>query len=175
MDNNNNCHNLDTNHTGETLYTLLELSNTLTSHKLPSLPEVPVALASAETLSTPPENPTAIEPPPLAAEILCTSVAGTAPYLYATNRNDPNPEGDILSIFEIGDAGSLKLIKEIRTGLNHLRGVAFDEQGQYLIAGGAFGGGVKMFQIVEGGKDLKGIAHLTDVQRPTGFHWLPTM
>ena len=161
---------------GEILYTVLELSNTLTSHKLPPLPKPALALEVAATLSDPPENPNAIDPPPVCAEILSTPVSAAypTPYLYVTNRNDPNSEGDILSIFETGGAGSIRLIKEVRTGLKHLRGIAFDEDGRYLIAGGTFGGGVKMFEIVDGGKDVKEIAHLKDLERPTGFYWLST-
>jgi 6-phosphogluconolactonase (cycloisomerase 2 family) len=161
---------------GETLYTLAELSNMLTSHILPPLPDQPVALDVATTLSDPPNNPTDLDPPPLSAEILSGTVSAAypTPYLYVTNRNDPSPEGDILSIFEMGDGGSIKLVKEVRTGLNHLRGIAFDEEGRYLIAGGTFGGGVKMFERVDGGKDLKEITHLRDVEKPTGFYWLST-
>lgn len=111
----------------------------------------------------------------MCAEVLSPpiSAAYPTPYIYVTNRNDPSPEGDILSIFEPSDTGSLKLINELRTGLNHLRGIAFDEDGRYLIAGGTFGGGVKMFERVENGRNLKEVAHLKDVERPTGFYWLP--
>lgn len=111
----------------------------------------------------------------MCAEVLSPpiSAAYPTPYIYVTNRNDPSPEGDILSIFEPSDTGSLKLINELRTGLNHLRGIAFDEDGRYLIAGGTFGGGVKMFERVDNGRNLKEVAHLKDVERPTGFYWLP--
>ncbi|KAF8588825.1 putative isomerase YbhE [Ramaria rubella] len=160
---------------GETLFTLLELSNTITSHKLPALPHHPVLVSTAATLSDPPLDPTAIQPPPLSAEILCppVSTAYSTQYLYVTNRNDPSSEGDILSVFEVGEDGAFELINEIRTGLRHLRGIAFDEQSRYLIAGGAFGGGVKIFERVDGGRNLKEIAWLKDVKNPTGFHWLP--
>jgi len=158
------------------LYTILELSNHITSHSLPALPEETKLLHKVDTLSNPPPDPTTIDPPPLSAEILSppTSPEFPTPYLYVTNRNDPSPEGDILSIFDVQPEGSLKLIKEIRTGLNHLRGIAFDdEENKYLVAGGAIGNGVKIFERVDGGRDLKEIASLEDVQSPTGFHWLP--
>ena len=148
----------------------------LTSHNLPPLPARGTALKAVPTLSSPPKDPTTIDPPPHNAEILSPSTSATfpTPYLYVTNRNDPNPAGDILAIFDARE-GDLKLIKEVRTGLKHLRGIAFDEQGKWLIAGGTFGGGVKIFERVDGGRDLKEVAHLKGVERPAGFHWLPTV
>ncbi|KAF8515320.1 Lactonase, 7-bladed beta-propeller-domain-containing protein [Hysterangium stoloniferum] len=139
------------------------------------LPGVPIALHSAPTLLNPPLNPTEIDPPPLPAEILCTPVSEVYPthYLYVSNRNDPSPNGDVISIFEIGAEGVFTLINEVRTGLTHARGIAFDEEHKYLVAGGTSGNGVKIFERVAGGKNLKEIAYLRDVESPTGFHWLP--
>jgi len=158
-----------------TLYTLLELSNHIVSHKLSPMPGAPAALHTAPTLLNPPLNPTEKDPPPLAAEIMCPPVSEAYPthYLYVSNRNDPSPEGDVISIFEIGADGVFMLINEVRTGLTHARGMAFDEEHKYLVVGGTFGKGVKIFERVAGGKDLKEIAYLRDVERPTGFHWLP--
>jgi len=160
------------------LYTLLELSNHLTAHSFPDLPEEAKLLEKVATLSNPPPDPTSMDPPPLTAEILSPPASSgfPTPYLYVTNRNDSSPEGDILSIFEIKPEGSLQLIQEIRTGLNHLRGIAFDdEENRYLVAGGAFGHGVKVFERVDGGRNLKEVASLKDVQSPTGFYWLPVV
>jgi len=159
---------------GDKLFTLLELSNHITSHEFPPLPEAAVLLQKVATLSDPPSDPTRIDPPPLSAEILGPPVTDdyATPYLYVTNRNDPSPEGDILSVFAMEPAGSVKLVREIRTGLNHLRGIAFDETGRYLVAGGAFGNGVKIYERKNGGKELREMAYLTNVENPTGFQWL---
>ncbi|KIJ51268.1 hypothetical protein M422DRAFT_158305 [Sphaerobolus stellatus SS14] len=160
---------------GDTLYTLMELSNYITSHKLPAVPEKATLTSTIATLSNPPINPTSLDPPPLSAEILSPAPSSDFPvqYLYVTNRNDPSPEGDILSIFEVKPDSSLDLVKEVRTGLNHLRGIAFDETNRYLVAGGTMGHGAKVFERIDGGKDFKEIVHLKDVESPTGFHWLP--
>lgn len=119
-------------------------------------------------------------PPPapnnqLAAEILIPppNASFPTPYLYLSNRNDPSPQGDIISIFSIQDPDSLDLIAEIRTGLKHLRGMAFGgPDDKYLIAGGVNGGGVKVFERVDGGKSLQLVATNNSIQAPTAFLWL---
>jgi len=110
----------------------------------------------------------------LAAEILIPipNEQFPTPYLYVSNRDDPSPEGDTISIFSIAD-DALDLISEVHTGLNHVRGIAFGgPNSEWLVAGGTKGGGVKIFQRVERGKNLKQVAHDPDVQSPTGFAWL---
>ena len=87
----------------------------------------------------------------LAAELLCplTNDLFPTPLLYVSNRNDPRPSGDIISIYTTiaSETGSLKLVGELETGLSHLRGfIFFGPQDRYLIAGGANGGGVKVFE-----------------------------
>ncbi|EIN06380.1 putative isomerase YbhE [Punctularia strigosozonata HHB-11173 SS5] len=185
------------------IYTLLELSNTVTAHTLPSLSsnETPRLLASAFTLSNPPPRPqlsvTESTPevlsvndntpaeredlPRLAAEILLPPPNATFPdpYVYVSNRNDPHPEGDIVSIFKPlnksdvashDESSKLELIAEIRSGLAHLRGmIFFGPDDKYLIAGGANGGGVKIFERVGGGRELHEIVTLQDIKAPTGF------
>lgn len=110
----------------------------------------------------------------LAAEILIPTPNERFPdpYLYVSNRNDPSPEGDTVSIFSIVD-DALDLISEVPTGLNHARGMAFGgPDSEWLVIGGTKGGGVKIFQRIEGGKNLKLVAHDPSVQSPTGFAWL---
>ena len=110
----------------------------------------------------------------LAAEILIPTPNEkfSDPYLYVSNRNDPSPEGDTVSIFSIAD-DTLDLISEVPTGLNHVRGMAFGgPDSEWLVVGGTKGGGVKVFQRIEGGKNLKQVAHDPNVQSPTGFAWL---
>ena len=122
-------------------------------------------------MSNPPPRPNEM----LAAEILIppTNTSFPTPYLYLSNRNDPSPDGDIISIFAIEKPGSLELIKEVRTGLKHVRGVVFfGPDDRFVIAGGGRGGGVKVFERTDGGKDLKIVAELADVEAPTSFWWL---
>lgn len=160
------------------MYTLLELSNEIATHRLVASPESNSDLIDiVPTMLNPPPDALSMDPPPLSAEILRAPVSSEFPeqYLYVTNRNDRDPQGDILSIFQVLASGTPKLVKEVRTGLHHLRGIAFDEESRYLIAGGAFGHGVKIFERTEGGANLSEIASLKDVQNPTGFHWLPLL
>jgi hypothetical protein len=42
---------------------------------------------------------------------------------------------------------------------------------KWLVAGGALGGGVKVFERVDGGKGLKVVAANSSVEAPTGFLW----
>ena len=159
-----------TNTTGENVYTILELPSFVAAHKVPPLPEEPTFLISTPTKRNP-------LPPPnemLAAEILIPTPNEQfpTPYLYVSNRDDPSPEGDTISIFSIAD-DALDLISEVPTGLNHIRGIGFGgPNSEWLVAGGTKGGGVKIFQRVEGGKNLKQVAHDPNVQSPTGFAWL---
>lgn len=112
----------------------------------------------------------------LAAEILIPppNESFPIPYLYLSNRNDPSPQGDIISIFSIQNPDtSLDLIAEIRTGLKHLRGMVFGGvNDKYLVAGGVNGGGVKVFERIDGGKSLRLVATNNSIQAPTGFLWL---
>ncbi|TFK45121.1 Lactonase, 7-bladed beta-propeller-domain-containing protein [Crucibulum laeve] len=152
------------------LFTLLELSSKLTRHRFPPLPKLPTFVTSTPTMSNPPPSPNDM----LAAEILIPRPNSTfnTPYLYLSNRNDPSPEGDIISIFAISNPETLELVAEVRTGLKHLRGMVFGgEDDKYLVAGGVNGGGVKIFQRVDGGKGLKEVAANTSVEAPTGFLW----
>lgn len=106
----------------------------------------------------------------LAAEILVAT--SPTPYLYVSNRNDPSPEGDTIAVFSLADPAKPELVNEVRSGLRHLRGMWFGgEDACWLIAGGVLGGGVKVFERVDGGKDLKQVASL-ELEAPTGFLWL---
>jgi len=153
------------------LFTVLELTNKVVRHRLPPLPEFPEFVKSVPTMSNPPPTPNDM----LAAEILIppTNPSFPTPYLYVSNRNDPSPEGDIISIFLIEGRDSLELVAEVRSGLNHLRGMAFGgPDDKFLIAGGTNGGGVKVFERVDGGASLKLVAVNDAVEAPTGFLWL---
>jgi hypothetical protein len=110
----------------------------------------------------------------LAAELLIPAPNRTfsTPYAYVSNRNDPSPEGDTIAIFSIaGD--SLELVAEVRTGLKHLRGMVFGgADDKWLVAGGVHGGGVKVFERIDGGKGLKVVAENGGIEAPTGFLWV---
>lgn len=153
------------------LFTVLELTNKVVRHRLPPLPAFPAFVKSVPTMSNPPPTPNDM----LAAEILIppTNSSFPTPYLYVSNRNDPSPEGDIISIFLIEGRDSLELVAEVRSGLNHLRGMAFGgPDDRFLIAGGTNGGGVKVFERVDGGASLRLVAVNDAVEAPTGFLWL---
>ncbi|KAK0446975.1 Lactonase, 7-bladed beta-propeller-domain-containing protein [Desarmillaria tabescens] len=150
-----------------TLYTLLELTSTVVSHRLPPQPAEPSFVRTVETMSQPPSFPSDM----LAAEILIPHPNATfpTPYIYVSNRNDPSPGGDIISIFST----EAKFIAEVRSGLKHLRGMAFGgPDDKWLVAGGALGGGIKIFERVNDGKGLVEIAANNEAESPTGFLWL---
>lgn len=153
------------------LYTALELTNEVSAHLLPPLPAAPTLVTHVSTLSKPPPQPALSEMK--VAEILLPkpSSAFPTPYLYVSNRNDPSPAGDTIAIYSLLRNNSLELVAEVSTGLKHLRGMLFggpDEK--WLVAGGAEGGGVKVFERTEGGKGLKEIASIP-LDAPTGFLW----
>lgn len=155
---------------GDILYTLAELNSTVIAHRLPPLPAEPTFLKSVPTKAHPLPFPNEM----LAAEILVANPNGSfpTPYLYVSNRNDPSPAGDTISIFSITD-DTLKLITEVPTGLNHVRGIAFGgPDSKYLIAGGVIGHGVKIFERISEGKSLKEVASNAGVKAPTGFVWV---
>jgi hypothetical protein len=171
-------------HTGveDTLYTLNELTSTLTAHRLPPLPASPTFLSATSTLQLLPGEALGNR---LAAELLlapalqedadndCGSDRRSPPFLYATNRNDLSDAGDTMAIFSLDDPTAPTLVAEVHTGLRHLRGAAIGgEEGRWIVLGGAFGGGIKVFERVDGGRSIKEIAALPDVEGPTGFLWL---
>jgi hypothetical protein len=154
------------------LYTLGELSLHLIAHRLPALPEEPVFLGEVPTLPYEPASDM------LAAEILHTPASALSPsLLYISNRNDPSPEGDLITIFTpiTPESPKPKRVGELRTGLKHIRGVIFSgENDKYLVVGGNNGGGVKVYERLEGGLTFKELANLTGegAEKPTGFIWL---
>ena len=123
-------------------------------------------------MSNPPHRPSDM----LAAELLIPPISVTfpTPYIYVSNRNDPSPEGDLISIFSIEKDGTPKLVKEVRSGLKHLRGMSFGgPDDRWLVAGGVFGGGVRVFERTEAGRNLAVVASSPiAADSPTGFLWV---
>ncbi|KAF5388514.1 hypothetical protein D9757_004699 [Collybiopsis confluens] len=154
------------------LYTLLELTSCVAKHSFPD-PSTGVTklIGKVPTMLNPPPEPNNM----LAAEILIPkpNMAYPVPYMYVSNRNQPSLEGDSITIFSIAKAGAPELVAEVRTRLNHLRGMELGgPDDRYLVAGGVNGGGVKVFERTEGGRNLKLVAEDTTVQAPTSFLWV---
>ena len=152
----------------------MELSNTLVAHSLPSLTtSEPAVLATSPTLFPPP-SPTP-DPAMLSAELLIPTPSTAFPQslIFTSNRNDPRESGDTIEVFETLPSVSsttFNHVNSIPTKLHHLRGMVFfgpDEK--FLIAGGANGGGIKVFKRTESSV-LEEVAWLeTEGLNPTGF------
>ncbi|KZV96506.1 putative isomerase YbhE [Exidia glandulosa HHB12029] len=162
------------------LYVLHELDNSLSQYTLPPLKapagcKVTPSLVANFTI-LPDEQPAGAVWG--AGELLLSPVSASFPdqYLYASNRNvgtEIDPRGDSLAIFAIKP--ELKLVKQFFLGLNQPRGVQiFGEEGQYIIAGGLGSGGVKVFERVDGGADLKEVASYTGTgsEKIVSFDWV---
>lgn len=111
----------------------------------------------------------------LAAEILVPKLSNSfpEPYLYVSNRNDPSPGGDTITIFSLADKERPKLIEEVATGLVHVRGIIFGGlDDRWLVAGGVHAGGVKVFERIEGGRKLRVVAENSSIEGATGFLWV---
>lgn len=157
---------------GKALYTLLELTSSLSVHTFPLSHTGPPQKSFPTVLHSHPSSKGM-----LAGEILLTTpnTAFPHPYIYVSNRNDPCPEGDTIAIFSLENGETEpQPVTEVHTGLKHLRAMAFGgENDRWLIAGGVEGGGVKIFERVQGGKDLKEVASLGEDIAPkaTSFVW----
>jgi len=78
-----------------------------------------------------------------------------------------------VAIFSLEDPAKPTLIAEVHTGLRYLRGAMIGgDDGRWIILGGMLGGGVKVYERVDGGRSLKEIAALPDIEGSTNFLWL---
>ena len=147
------------------IYTLCELSNNLTQHTFPALGSGKPKLITSQSI-TPPDTAANITTPLAAAELLYDDGL-----FYASNRNDPHPKGDAITIFK--SQPKLHPVGYVRTGLNYLRGVAFvGDEKEYVIAAGMLGGGIKVFKRVPAAQGyLSEVAHLPNgtVAQPSSF------
>jgi len=165
---------------GNVLYILLELSSQLAVYRFQSgLPTTHLTTLSTLKQSPPPSYMKA-------AEILIPKPNRSFPmaYIYISNREDKHPDGDTIAIFSLEKGEEHpELVGEVRTGLRHIRGMVFGgEDDKWLVVGGvgsegsSVGGGVKMYERVEGGKGLRQIAELDSTVgsklNATAFLWL---
>ncbi|KAG8899093.1 hypothetical protein FRB99_006944 [Tulasnella sp. 403] len=157
---------------GVTMYVINELESSLSAYSYDATEKGEAIETSCLSMLTPPAVPAKGM---LGAEVLLSEATAAYPeaLVYASNRNDPHEAGDSIAIFSTADSASgFQLVNEVRTGLNHLRAVAFGgKEDKYLVAGGLNGGGIKIFERVDQGKSLRQIAHLEHgvVERPTSF------
>ncbi|KAG9105303.1 hypothetical protein FRC07_009411, partial [Ceratobasidium sp. 392] len=160
--------NLTPSTLGNTLYTLHELSNTLTQQTIPALGSStqPTVTASINIIPTDSTNPSAHT----AAELILSPSTSAFPtqYLYATNRGD---QSDAITIVSIAN-NTLQIVKQVRTGLSTIRGAALSPDGTYLVAGGQNNGLVIVFERINGGADLKEVARTSGLTQPFSFLWL---
>jgi len=172
------------------VFTLHELSSTLTIQTIPSDPNrISRLLASVSTVPTDGVPAGAkfaaaevLYPPPLTG-------SGNNSYIYTSNRNtgEADPRGDSIAIFQHipGDDqdatqkrwhkrtnDQLILVNQVFTGLQQIRGMQFSDDGQYLVAGGVLSGGVKVFQRTDGGENLVEVASNSDVDTRSSFVWV---
>ena len=78
-----------------------------------------------------------------------------------------------MAIFSLDEPGTPELVAEVHTGLRHLRGAAVGgEDGRWVVLGGTNGGGVKVYERVDGGRSLREVVALPEVKAPTAFLWL---
>ncbi|KAF8602594.1 putative isomerase YbhE [Ceratobasidium sp. AG-I] len=154
---------------GTTLYTLHELSNTLTKQVIPPLGSStqPAVTASISIIPSDSTNPSGHA----AAELLLSPASSAFPtrYLYATNRGETS---DAITVIDIAN-GALNIVSQVRTGLKSLRGAAFSPgDGKYLVVGGQDSGGVVVYERTGGGASLKEVARTSGLQNPTSFVWV---
>ncbi|KDR73084.1 hypothetical protein GALMADRAFT_270456 [Galerina marginata CBS 339.88] len=168
------------------LFTIHELSSTLSVQTLPPLPNGTSTTFSSISITPP-------NPPPGAlfagAEILIPPPTPRfpTPLIYVSNRNTgvqaPDGEGDSIAIFEHVNQGRpdlgerLVLVKQVFTGLDQIRGMEFGNvlQGtdEFLVAGGVAGtAGVVILKRTEGGRNLEIVARNLDVPTRSTFIWL---
>lgn len=165
------------------LFTLHELSSTLTVQRIPEAPNGTSSIIASASIKppNPPQNSTFA-----AAEILIPTPTEMfpVPYIYVSNRNTgtQDPRGDTIAIFEHVHQGTpfegLKLVRQVYTGLDQIRGMEIgpvDERGgeKYLIASGFAGtAGVLVFRRTEGGRNLELVAKNLEIPTRTSFVWL---
>jgi len=168
---------------GTHLYTLCELSSTLVTHTLPPLPENFTPIPGQSGNSTPISRHSILPPADsenqskmLASEIrLLPSLTPSGKHLLiCTNRDSPNPEGDAIALFSVDDVGTVERTSQgWITGIGkHLRGMAVDREGRFVVVAGRDGGGLTIFERdFETGLTLQQVAKI-DVEQAVAPLWM---
>jgi len=152
------------------LYTLHELSSTLSSQTLPSLDSgIPPKTIATLSILPPGVNGSTFA----AAELILDDKRGL---LYASNRNlaaSPDPRGDTIAVVAFDIAGNLKLADQFFTGLNQIRAMAHGgPDNQYIAAAGLTGGGLAVFEKVNSTLAERARLPAGTVTQPASFAWL---
>lgn len=168
---------------GNQLYTVHELSNTLTQQTIPDTPgsDFPTLTANLSTVPAGVPSGSSYGSAELLLQPLA-SCASTSPgsqrYLYASNRNvSPNtslydPLGDTIAIF--ATTPKLSLVAQVHTGLDQIRGLTLSKDGKYIAAAGLVGGGLAIYEVTNGGAGLELRARYTGngSTQVSSFLWL---
>lgn len=174
-----------TSRLGSILYTLHELTSTITQQTIPKEPgnDFPALIGNVSTLPT----DVVARAAQRAAELLAlpngkaygnTATNNSTRYLYASNRNmSPNvtvhdPRGDTIAIF--ATSPQLHVVNQVYTGLQQIRGMMLSEDGKYIAAAGMMAGGMAVFEVIEGGANLELKARYTGIGsvQLSSFVWL---
>lgn len=155
------------------LYTLHELSSTLTQQVIPPAPNGTTPFIGNFSI-LPPTIPAGSDFH--AGEILIAEASPSfpEPLIFVSNRNTGNvdPRGDTIAIFQVEP--KLKLLNQVYTGLEQVRGMQLGgPNNEFLIASGVAGSaGTMVFKRVKGGADLELVAQNTEVAQRSSFVWL---
>ncbi|KAI9063641.1 putative isomerase YbhE [Trametes sanguinea] len=166
---------------GDQLYTVHELSSTLTQQTIPSTPSSsgPAPALVANFSVVPPGLPAGASM--AAGEILLAEAsdapgsAFSSPFIYVSNRNvgTQDPRGDAIAIYAVEP--QLAFVKHVFTGLDQIRGMELSggSENEFLVAAGVAGdAGVVVLRRTQGGADLEVVATNKDVPTRSSFVWL---
>ncbi|KAI0635166.1 putative isomerase YbhE [Trametes polyzona] len=170
------------------VYTVHELSSTLTQQAIP-------ALSASASAGAPLVANFSVVPPGLpagaqmaAGEILLADASPlpnssfAQPFIYVSNRNVgvQDPRGDAIAIYAVEP--ELAFVKHVFTGLDQIRGMALsggrsgsgsENENEFLVAGGVAGdAGVVVLRRTQGGADLEVVARNRDIPTRSSFVWL---
>jgi 6-phosphogluconolactonase (cycloisomerase 2 family) len=153
------------------IYVLNEVSNSLTVHTLPATGSS--KLLSRHTILPPDDQITPNTNPYMTASeiILLPPLTPNSPsLLIASNRFSTSSKGDALALFKVDENGVVERTDEgwFWPGGSHLRGLAGDRSGRWVVVAGRDGGGVILLERVGDGLELAEVARIqiSDVVAP---------
>lgn len=160
------------------LVTVHELSNAITSQRIPPLGQNSSDLISS--LSIVPEDQAALQGASFAAaEVLIPppNQVFNSTLVYASNRNigkTSDPRGDSIAVLSLAADGTLQIVNQFFTGLQQVRGMQFGgPDDRFLVASGVVGnGGVMVFERVGRGDQFTQVASNQDIPNLTSFVWV---